>query len=94
VQKATTNDASILEIDVSTGLSAQNLQEFINLWQVTSHLILQDYFLDAIGVSSQVTGLLMLVDVQSSVCGVCPFFYGLHGLEVLGSTKVQDFSRG
>jgi hypothetical protein len=46
IQKAITDDAWILQIDISNGLSVQHFQEFTKLWEIVSNTHLDDDTLD------------------------------------------------
>jgi hypothetical protein len=48
VQKSITNNAWVLHLDTSGGLSVQHLKEFTNLWAFTSQLNLRDDVPDSI----------------------------------------------
>jgi hypothetical protein len=48
VRKSINNEAWILHLDISAGLSVQNLHEFTLLWQHTSQITLQDDVPDSI----------------------------------------------
>jgi hypothetical protein len=47
-RKAITDDARILQINISNGLSVQHLQEFTKFWEIVSNTHLDDDTLDSI----------------------------------------------
>ena len=95
VREALTDDAWIRQIDISEGLSTQNLQEFTNLWEHTSQLTLVDDVSDSIIWKLTTGGISRAPQLRMpNFRQHYPILHGLRCLEDVGAPPSVNFSHG